>query len=123
MYLEHFDVVHVGLPVLDVAAVVAGDHPLVVAGPHHGAYRRVVGLQDGLKVEGEPVPEGELAARRARDESAALGGPGEGEDGAAHLVGRRLDELGGHGVGGVVAEGDRGEELGDRKNIGLSELN
>ena len=97
--------------------MVAGDHPLVVVGPDHGPHRRVVRLQDGLEVEGEPVPEGELAARRARDQSAALGGPGEGEDGTAHLVGRRLDELGGHGVGGVVAEGDRGEELGDRKTL------
>ena len=107
-YLKHFDVVHVGLPVLDVAAVVAGDHPLVVVRPHHRPHRRVVRLQDGLEVEGEAVPEGELAARRARDESATLGGPGEGEDGTAHLVGRRLDELGGHSVGRVVAEGGRG---------------
>ena len=109
--LEHFDVVHVGLPVLDVAAVVAGDHPLVVVRPDHGAHRRVVRLQDRLEVEGEPVPERELAARRARDEAAPLGRPGQREDGAPHLVGRRLHELGRHRVGRVVAVGDRGQEL------------
>ena len=91
--------------------MVAGDHPLVVVRPDHGAHRRVVRLQDRLEVEGEPVPEGELAARRARDEAAPLGRPGQREDGAPHLVGRRLHELGRHRVGRVVAVGDRREEL------------
>ena len=45
--LEHLDVVHVGLPVLDVAAVVSSQHPHVVVGPGHGAHRAVVGLRGG----------------------------------------------------------------------------
>ena len=42
--LEHLDVVHVELPVLDVAAVVAGHHPSVVVTPLHRSHRGVVGL-------------------------------------------------------------------------------
>ena len=33
--LEHFHIVHVGLPVLQVALVVARRHPLLVATPDH----------------------------------------------------------------------------------------
>ena len=33
--LKHFDVVHVALPVLDVALVVARNHPLFVVAPNH----------------------------------------------------------------------------------------
>ena len=45
--LEHLDVVHVGLPVLDVAAVVGRQHPHVVVGPGHGTHWAVVGLREG----------------------------------------------------------------------------
>lgn len=45
MSLEHLDVVHVGLPVLDVAAVVRRQHPHVVVRPGHGSHWAVVGLQ------------------------------------------------------------------------------
>lgn len=42
--LEHLDVVHVGLPILDEAAVVARHHPVVVVRPNHGPDGNVVGL-------------------------------------------------------------------------------
>lgn len=45
--LEHLDVVHVGLPVLHVAAVVRRQHPHVVVRPGHGSDRTVVGLRGG----------------------------------------------------------------------------
>lgn len=45
MSLEHLDVVHVGLPVLHVAAVVRRQHPHVVMRPGHGPDGTVVGLQ------------------------------------------------------------------------------
>lgn len=42
--LEHLHVVHVGLPVLHVAAMVRRQHPHVVVRPGHGPNRTVVGL-------------------------------------------------------------------------------
>lgn len=42
--LEHLHVVHVGLPVLHVAAVVRSQHPHVVMRPGHCPDRTVVGL-------------------------------------------------------------------------------
>lgn len=44
MRRECFDEVHVGLPVLDDAVVVTGQHPVLVVTPHHGAHCTVVGL-------------------------------------------------------------------------------
>lgn len=43
--LEHLDVVHVGLPVLDVAAVVSRQHPHVIVRPGHGPHGAVMGLR------------------------------------------------------------------------------
>ena len=40
-----------------------------------GTDGRIVGLQDGLKVERQAVPERELAARRAGQNAPSLGGP------------------------------------------------
>ena len=40
-----------------------------------GTDGRIVGLQDGLKVERQAVPERELAARRAGQNASSLGGP------------------------------------------------
>lgn len=45
MGLEHFNIVHVALPILDVASVVPGHHPYVVVGPHHCSHRAVVCLK------------------------------------------------------------------------------
>ena len=42
--LVHLDVVHVGLPVLDVAQVVARQQPKVIVAPGHGTDRIVMGL-------------------------------------------------------------------------------
>lgn len=42
--LERVDVVEIGLPVLDQASVVGGDHPHVVVTPHHAAHWAVVTL-------------------------------------------------------------------------------
>lgn len=51
MSLEHLDVVHVGLPVLDVAAVVRRQHPHVIVRPGHSPHRTVVGLwEEGSKI-------------------------------------------------------------------------
>ena len=79
-HLEHLHIVHVALPVLDVASVVPGHHPNVVVGPLHrphlhqvhikqdldecveNKYRTVVSLKDGFKIECEAVPQGELTA-------------------------------------------------------------
>lgn len=47
MSLEHLDVVHVGLPVLHVAAVIRCQHPHVVVRPGHGPDWTVMGLQRG----------------------------------------------------------------------------
>jgi hypothetical protein len=41
---ECFDKVHVGLPVLDHAVVISGDHPVLVVTPYHGAHCTVMGL-------------------------------------------------------------------------------
>lgn len=43
--LEHSDVVHVALPVFDIAAVIAGHHPLVSAAPGHTSDRKIVSLK------------------------------------------------------------------------------
>jgi len=75
MALEHLHVVHVGLPVLDVALVVAGHHPLLVAAPYHRSDGAVVRLEDRLEVERKAVPKGELATRRACYQSATVGCP------------------------------------------------
>lgn len=40
-----------------------------------GAYGVVVRLEDGLKIEGEAVPEGEFARGGAGEDAAAFGGP------------------------------------------------
>lgn len=42
--LEHFDVVHVGLPIFNVAAVIASHHPNVIVGPDHASYWAVMCL-------------------------------------------------------------------------------
>ena len=94
MGLEHLDVVHVALPILDVPAVVPRHHPHIVVTPLHGPHGAVVRLQDGLEVEGESVPQGEFSTGGASDQAAALWGPGQAEDGAPHLVGGRLHEPG-----------------------------
>ncbi len=73
--LERLQIVHVALPVLDAAAVVARHQPVLVVAPHHGTNGRVVRLQNGLEVEHQAVPECELAARCARDQTSTLGSP------------------------------------------------
>ena len=45
--LKHFDVVHIWLPVLDVAPVVTGHHPNIVVRPNHTADRAIVSLHFG----------------------------------------------------------------------------
>lgn len=49
MRLELSNVVHIGLPVLDVALVVTGHHPVVVVRPHHRTNRAIVSLQKNAK--------------------------------------------------------------------------
>lgn len=43
--LIHLDVVHVRLPVLDVAAVVSSHHPAIIVRPDHGTDGGVMSLQ------------------------------------------------------------------------------
>lgn len=50
MRLEHLHVVHVRLPVLDVARVIARHHPAVVVGPHHRSDGTIVGLKGNIKL-------------------------------------------------------------------------
>lgn len=75
MALEHFHVVHICLPVLDVALVVARDHPLLVSTPDHGSHGTIVSLENGLEVECETVPQGELARTGARHQTTTVGCP------------------------------------------------
>lgn len=49
--LVHLHVVHVGLPVLNIAAMVAGHHPAVVVRPHHRPHRNVVGLLGNIRLD------------------------------------------------------------------------
>lgn len=72
MTLKDLQVVHVALEVLDDAGVVGREEPLARVGPGEGADGRVVGLEDRFKVEGEAVPEGELAAGRAGQDAARV---------------------------------------------------
>lgn len=99
--VDALDVVEVGLPVLDEAVVVARDEPVVAVGVLEGADGRVVRLHDGLKVEARAVPEGELAARRRRQQAAALGRPSHHVDGVLDLVEGGVQVFGGNGVGRV----------------------
>lgn len=41
---EHFDVIHVGLPILHIARMVRRHHPYVVVRPNHCPNRTVMGL-------------------------------------------------------------------------------
>ena len=66
MALPRSQVVHVGLKVLDDAALVCGRQICARVRELHRANRIVVRLQDGLEVERQPVPERELAARGSR---------------------------------------------------------
>ena len=43
--LKHLDVIHIGLPVLDVSSIVARYHPLRVTAPNHRSDRTVMGLE------------------------------------------------------------------------------
>mmetsp|Transcript_6660 Transcript_6660/g.20255 ORF Transcript_6660/g.20255 Transcript_6660/m.20255 type:complete len:241 (-) Transcript_6660:68-790(-) len=54
--LPRLDVVHVRLPVLDHAAIVRRNQPVIVVTPLHGTQSSVVRLQNGLKVERDAVP-------------------------------------------------------------------
>lgn len=51
MSLEGVNVIKVGLPVLDEAAVIRGDHPLAVVTPAHAPHGAVVSLS-GRRGEG-----------------------------------------------------------------------
>lgn len=72
---DDFKIVHVGLPVFDDTRIVAGYEPGIVMGPAHAADGFVVGLENGFKIEGEAVPEGEFAGGGSRYESTAFGCP------------------------------------------------
>lgn len=43
--LKHLDVVHVALPILDVACMISCDHPALVVRPHHCSYRTIMCLR------------------------------------------------------------------------------
>lgn len=55
MSLEHLHVVHVGLPVLHVTAVIRRQHPHVVMRPRHRTHRTVVSLQGTDRTEDRQV--------------------------------------------------------------------
>lgn len=43
--LEHADVIHVALPILDITAMISCYHPLVPSAPSHTTDRKVVRLK------------------------------------------------------------------------------
>ena len=121
MALPRSQVVHVGLKVLDDAALVCGRQIRAGVRELHRADRVVVRLQDGLEVERQPVPERELAARGSCQNPSPLRRPlsKEGKpsirrrlsraatdhydiDGASDFVGRCVHEFGAQRGGGVV---------------------
>ena len=73
-------VVHVRLEILDDAALVCRREVGARMRKLEGADGGIVGLQDGLKVERQAVPEGELAARRAGQNTPSLGRPLENKE-------------------------------------------
>lgn len=46
MTLKHFYIIHVGLPVFDVALVVARQHPLFVVAPNHRPHCTIMRLSN-----------------------------------------------------------------------------
>lgn len=113
--------VHVRLPVLHEAVVVAGDHPRIVVRPDHRSDRHGVRLkriknvqgklfnqiwttylQNGFEVEGQTIPQRELAGAGSCDQPTALRRPCKREDWAAHLVCGGLHKSRRDGVAGVV---------------------
>ena len=76
-------------------------------------------LEDGLEVEGESVPERELAGGGAGDEPATLRRPRQAEDRTAHLVGGGANEARGDGVDGVVGGAGRREQLRIEQHVRL----
>lgn len=46
--LKHLDVVHIALPIFDVACVVPRHHPALIVRPYHCPYRAVVRLNRGI---------------------------------------------------------------------------
>lgn len=76
-------------------------------------------LQNGLKVEGEPVPQRKLAGRGAGDEAPALRRPGQRENRASHLVGGRFDEARGHRIDRIVHVAGRRQHVGHINALGL----
>lgn len=74
-------VVHVRLKVLDDAALVCRREVGTRVCKLEGTDGGIMGLQDGLKVEGQTVPQRELAARRAGQNAPSLGCPLENKDG------------------------------------------
>ena len=102
--LEHLDIVHVTLPVLDVSTVVPRHHPHIIVAPLHGPHRHVVSLQDCLKVESQTIPQSELSTGGSRDQSAALGCPGQTEYRTPHLVGGCFHKPRSDGVDRIVED-------------------
>ena len=72
MALPRSQVVHVGLKVLDDAALVCGRQICARVRELHRANRIVVRLQDGLEVERQAIPEGELSACGASEDSSTF---------------------------------------------------
>lgn len=46
--MSYLDVLHVGLPVLDFPAVIAGEKEVFIVGPYHGTDGGIVGLRGGI---------------------------------------------------------------------------
>lgn len=94
MGAECFEIIHVGLPVLDNTLLVARQHPIFVMAPYNATQFRVMSLKDSFKVESQALPQSELARFRARDESLPLRRPFARMYGAARLVHTAMHELG-----------------------------
>lgn len=67
-------------------------------------------LEDGLKIEGEPVPEGKLAAGGPGEDSTSIWRPSDNIDGASDFVRGRVGVVRAEGRGRIRV-GSRREEL------------
>lgn len=45
--LEHFDIIHITLPVFDKAVVIGSHHPVTIMAPYHRPNSRIVCLTKG----------------------------------------------------------------------------
>lgn len=106
-----FDIVEVGLPVLDDTIVVGRDQPIVGVRVLESADGGIVRLHNGLKVEGCSVPEGKLSTAGCCQEAAAFWGPSNDVDRVFDLVKRLVDPTSWYRICCIGGSCSRGNHL------------